>query len=348
MKLLLIGELSWSYVVGSSTQKVQRNIFEELKKNKYDVTFYEITPSDSFVDRLFKKIKFSEDKVITGGVIRIWFRILKSEYEIVHLLVLRNYMLLFLPLILGSPKFVILVHDTLSLRGLTPKKLNHMVRVLFMKFAHAVLVFNHSDQKLLTKFRKDVDTISVVKQGIKLDSNEQIKINTSDTPVILFPGGIGKDYKGLRFLRLALMQVKEKYKLLLCGTNYTAEAERDYYGALNEKEYYEILQRSRVVVVPSIYESFSLVALEALANGVPVILTKNCGITEYLDNGNGCFIIEYDNVMDFANKIALLLKDKMTWENMSRDALIVSKEFHWSNVIKTYTNIYSLLLNGPK
>jgi glycosyltransferase involved in cell wall biosynthesis len=345
MKILLIGELSWSYVVGSSTQKVQKNIFEELKRSNHNVHFYELIPEDSVTRKLFGKISVSENNVITGGLFRLWLKIIEENFEIVHLLVLRNYMLFFLPLVLGKTKIVILVHDTLSIRSLIPKKLNHLIRILFIKFAHGVFVFNLSDKELLSRYRNDYKTIFIVRQGInlKLISESNSEIITS--PKILFSGGLGKDYKGLKFLRSALNLVNNNYKLLIYGPNYLGETDKDYCGVLNEIQYKEVLNQSRIVVIPSIYESFSLTALEAIANGIPVILTKSCGISNYLVDGKGCYIVEYDNVEDLATKISILLKDEIIWSKMSRDSILIAKDFDWSKIIPIYTNIYGQLLN---
>ena len=91
MKVLLVGELSWSYVVGSSTKKVQNKIFDELKKKQCDVHFFEISPKDSLIKKLLTKIIINKNNLMTGGLLRLWIKISNGEYDIVHLLILRNY-----------------------------------------------------------------------------------------------------------------------------------------------------------------------------------------------------------------------------------------------------------------
>lgn len=284
MKILLIGEYSWSYVVGSSTQKVQRNIFEELKRNNVDVQFFETSQHDSLFRKLFSKITVTENGILNGGVFRLLFRSL-ARYEIVHFLSLRNYMLLLFPTVFFRTKVFILVHDTLSIRNLIPKNLNHFVRILFIKFSSGVFVFNKSDKELLLKYRKHNQSIFIVRQGIPTEVLHLHKKEQCNSMDILFSSGLGKSYKGLQFLRSALKKVNSKYRLIICGPNYSDSTDKDYLGSFGEPEYYTILLKSRIVVVPSIYESFSLTALEALCCGIPVILTKSCGITDYLTNG---------------------------------------------------------------
>lgn len=344
MKILLIGEYSWSYVVGSSTQKVQRNIFEQVKRNNSDVSFFEINPHDSLFKKLFRKISISEKGMINGGLFRFWFSGL-TDFEIVHLLSLRNYMLPFFPLIFFKAKVLILIHDTLSIRNLIPKNFNHFVRLLFIKFSAGVFVFNKSDKELLSKYRKNSQAIFVVRQGINYESLQKYKKEHSSLSTILFSGGLGKEYKGLQFLRSALKKVKSDFKLVICGPNYSGVSDEDYFGSLKQIDYYAILANARIVVVPSIYESFSLTTLEALSFGIPVILTEQCGIADYLINGTGCFIEAYGNVDGLAKNIELLLTDDSLWQKMSRDAQLAACEFDWSKIIPTYLNIYRQVID---
>jgi len=47
--------------------------------------------------------------------------------------------------------------------------------------------------------------------------------------------------------------------------------------------YVELLGRQAVVVIPSIYEGFSLVGWEALSAGIPIILSQNTGLAKFVD-----------------------------------------------------------------
>ncbi|MCM2428754.1 glycosyltransferase [Streptomyces sp. RKAG337] len=52
----------------------------------------------------------------------------------------------------------------------------------------------------------------------------------------------------------------------------------EYVGALDRTAVYEHLRRADVYVIPSIQESFSLSAAEAMSVGTPVVVTKTCGL----------------------------------------------------------------------
>jgi glycogen(starch) synthase len=62
-------------------------------------------------------------------------------------------------------------------------------------------------------------------------------------------------------------------------------------GQIPRSEIADLLAKSRVVVLPSLYENFPYAALEAMAAGRPVVCTSNTGIAEILaDSGAGSVV----------------------------------------------------------
>ena len=54
------------------------------------------------------------------------------------------------------------------------------------------------------------------------------------------------------------------------------------------KEYYN---RADVFILPSLGDSYALVVLEAIASGLPVIVTENVGAADAIENGKNGFVI---------------------------------------------------------
>lgn len=63
---------------------------------------------------------------------------------------------------------------------------------------------------------------------------------------------------------------------------------------------------SDAFILPSYYEPFGLVYLEALAIGVPVLVSNFSGAAELIEDGKHGYVIEYDNVADISAKVRLL------------------------------------------
>lgn len=106
------------------------------------------------------------------------------------------------------------------------------------------------------------------------------------------------------------------------------------------------LQRSHLVVVPSRYESFSLTGLEALACGVPLIITRESGLSEYLNDGEGCFLVDYGDVDGLAGRIDELLRNGRLWKNMAKDARKLARQFSWRKAAGDHVRCYRLLTSS--
>ncbi|WP_201713300.1 N-acetyl-alpha-D-glucosaminyl L-malate synthase BshA [Rossellomorea arthrocnemi] len=110
----------------------------------------------------------------------------------------------------------------------------------------------------------------------------------------------------------------------------------------NLEELYSI---SDIKLLLSEKESFGLVALEAMACGVPSIGTNVGGIPEVIEDGYNGFICEVGNVKQVALKALQLLKDEKLHRKLSKNALQTARtKFHSSKIVEQYEQIYKDLL----
>jgi glycogen(starch) synthase len=77
-----------------------------------------------------------------------------------------------------------------------------------------------------------------------------------------------------------------------------------FLGHVTEPERLVLLASASVFVLPSVVEPFGIAALEAMAAGVPVILSKTSGVAEVAKN---VFAVDFWDVEEFASRIAELL-----------------------------------------
>ena len=80
-------------------------------------------------------------------------------------------------------------------------------------------------------------------------------------------------------------------------------------------------------VLPTLCDSFALVQLEAMACGVPVITTPNCG--SVVRDGVDGFIVPIRDADAIADKVELLLTDRALRQRMGRNARARAREFTW-------------------
>ncbi|KIL44180.1 N-acetyl-alpha-D-glucosaminyl L-malate synthase BshA [Jeotgalibacillus soli] len=111
----------------------------------------------------------------------------------------------------------------------------------------------------------------------------------------------------------------------------------------NLEELYSI---SDLKLLLSEKESFGLVALEAMACGVPCIGTNVGGIPEVIEDEKNGYICEVGDVQTIAKKAYELLTDDELYEKMSSHALwTVQNRFRSSEIVKQYEKLYMEVLN---
>ena len=110
-------------------------------------------------------------------------------------------------------------------------------------------------------------------------------------------------------------------------------------GLLSERERLQALEAATVVVVPSPFESLSLLALEAMAVGTPVlcngrseVLVEHC-----LRSNAGLY---YQNRDEFIECIALLLDDERLRRTMGRNGKeYVKRNYRWDVIMAKYDRL---------
>lgn len=80
-------------------------------------------------------------------------------------------------------------------------------------------------------------------------------------------------------------------------------------GALSQKELSLTYQKARVFLLPSYWDTFPGVCLEAMSSGVPVITTTRTGMIDVIEHGVDGFLVEPDDVDEMARFSIALLAD---------------------------------------
>ncbi|WP_042457792.1 N-acetyl-alpha-D-glucosaminyl L-malate synthase BshA [Neobacillus dielmonensis] len=107
----------------------------------------------------------------------------------------------------------------------------------------------------------------------------------------------------------------------------------------------ELYSISDLMLLLSEKESFGLVALEAMACGVPCIGTNVGGIPEVIEHGVTGYICEVGDVPGISRKGIELLKDSSVHHQFSQEAQTIAKrKFNTENIVEQYESIYYNLL----
>ncbi len=98
-----------------------------------------------------------------------------------------------------------------------------------------------------------------------------------------------------------------------------------------------------VVVVPSHYESFGMVALEAMACGTPVVASQVGGLAFLVQDGITGYTVPTSDVGALADRLSQLLKDPDLRDQLGRQAAAQAKDFSWdiiaSSILEQYQEV---------
>ena len=102
-----------------------------------------------------------------------------------------------------------------------------------------------------------------------------------------------------------------------------------------------------IFVLPSSYETWALVGLEAMACGIPGLMTREGGIKEYLQDGVNGFFIER-NATSIADKVSTLINNYDLRITMSAAARKTALKYSWDQIADQYINLIAEVAENKK
>ncbi len=186
------------------------------------------------------------------------------------------------------------------------------------------------------------------------------ELGIGDKKLITYVGRIVY-HKGLEyFVRSAKHLNDRDVQFMLVGTGDFREELEDiieregledmvmFAGRVPNKDLPDYYAATDVFILPSVsrLEAFGIVALEAMASCVPVIVSDIPGVREVIVEGKHGLLAEPMNSEDLAGKIRTLLENPEMAERMGRNGRErVVEKFTWEKVAKDIEEVYRSILN---
>ncbi|HKZ07263.1 MAG TPA: glycosyltransferase [Methylomirabilota bacterium] len=179
-------------------------------------------------------------------------------------------------------------------------------------------------------------------------------------PMLLYVGRL-QPIKGLETLLEAMVHLPAGVRLLIVGgdqdepENGHGEYLRGRVIALGLQERVRFLgaqpqERLRLfyaaadaTVMPSYYESFGMVALEAMACGSPVVASRVGGLTTTVRDGVTGYLVTEGDATALAGRLAAVLADPRLRERLGREATRWAAEHRWPCVAERVCGLYAEL-----
>lgn len=111
-----------------------------------------------------------------------------------------------------------------------------------------------------------------------------------------------------------------------------------YMGVLPKEKLIDVYRTNDVFALTSFNESFGMVYVEAMSQGLPVIYTKNEGFDGQFSDGMVGYSSSPSDITEISNKILLAYDNKQSIYNNSIRLLSV---FSWASIVEKYISIYS-------
>ena len=200
---------------------------------------------------------------------------------------------------------------------------------------------------ILKHYHCSQENISVVYNGVELKRFHPDNISKfrarirkelgipENSTLILFVGS-GFERKGLKALLRATQHFRsEDWRLLIMGkgkwNKYLQFVPENLRGRIIYKEPIPDIEKyysaADIFALPSIYEPFGNANLEALASGLPVITTRNCGSADIIQHGQNGLIVETpESSREIAKNINILFNQALR-RSMGQKGRVLAEKF---------------------
>jgi len=178
--------------------------------------------------------------------------------------------------------------------------------------------------------------IEIVPYGGPAPVSDEI-IESSGRLKVLFAGSLGQR-KGLSYLLKAIEILQGKVELTLlgrkpvsgCAPLESAVRKHRWLPSMSHDAVLREMRSHDVLVLPSLFEGFGLVILEAMAQGTPVITTEHTAGPDVIENGTDGFIVPIRSAEAIAEKLELLASDRERLMSMKSAARLKAQSQKWA------------------
>ncbi len=188
----------------------------------------------------------------------------------------------------------------------------------------------------------------------------QRRLGLPDGKIILSVGRT-EPLKGFDILinALALLDGHDDANLVIVGGNRGRDRElsrlrslaaslglRDrvtFTGAVDQSALPAFYNAADVFVLPSYYESFGLVALEAMACGTPVIASRVGGLKTFIESGKTGYLIPWQSAEPFARSLEVVLSSPQLRDALGSAARAQAETMDWSGPAGRLSSLYQSL-----
>ncbi|TFG48635.1 MAG: glycosyltransferase family 1 protein [Candidatus Brocadiia bacterium] len=209
---------------------------------------------------------------------------------------------------------------------------------------------------IISRYGISGDKVEVVHNGVERNNNGRWELEDTgikkNEKIVLFLGRITMQ-KGPEYFLMAakkVLEIMDNVKFVMAGSGDLMHKAIEmsaqlgigskvlFTGFLRGEDVTNIYKMADLFVMPSVSEPFGIVPLEALDNDVPVIISKQSGVSEVLTH---VLKVDFWDVKEMANKIVAVLKYpplEMTLRNYGNFEV---RKLRWKDSAEKCIRIYN-------
>ncbi|WP_291069321.1 MULTISPECIES: glycosyltransferase family 4 protein [unclassified Empedobacter] len=243
-------------------------------------------------------------------------------------------------------------HNT-SNRRLENKKFRLIEKLIYACYDNVICITEEVKSVLKEKLNLSNNKLLVIENGVNLNNvNTSIKYNRElfnysvNDKILIMVAGF-REQKDQDSVIKALKLLPEDYKLLLIGDGARRPILEDLVETLQlqdrvtflgiRNDVYALMKMCDIAILSSHWEGFGLVAVEAMASGIPLIASDVNGLAQVVDGGG--LLFEPSNVEDLISKI-LKLNDPFLYQQTINNCLEKSKKYDINLMVDELINLY--------
>ncbi|MFC2103578.1 glycosyltransferase family 4 protein [Bacteroidota bacterium] len=160
--------------------------------------------------------------------------------------------------------------------------------------------------------------------------------------------------KGIKYMLDAFKLVTDKYKnahLLIAGTGDLENTIRDFASKFNlenkihllgfRTDIHNLMRAFDVFLLPSLWEGFGIVLIEAMAAGKACVATSTSSIPEIVEDGISGILVPPENAESIADALKKLISDPIKREEFGKEGQkIVQQKFTIERMINDYEKLF--------
>lgn len=186
----------------------------------------------------------------------------------------------------------------------------------------------------------------VIKNGVDENLFTPITRNEPEKIRILFAGNPSRR-KGLNLLKSVADQLGNKVEILCTQGMRNVEVPNSvkktlkFLPRVSHDQMPSLYQQADIFLFPSFREGLSLVMLEAMACGLPIVTTNLSSMPELVVQNKGGFLCNYQSADDLVNRLSVLITSPNLREemgNFNRERIL--NEFRQSRMVYQYQSLF--------